>query len=272
MKDETFPNVPQALLLVLALLLLMLLAFAVLSTFRSPLGLSESETSALAQVLGYGLLLATLLHAKSMSYRELVDPGRASMVAMLVLVGMPVVATVPLMVLFCDVLGDLLAWIFPLSAWEQQAFERMSASNLAAITVACVLAPVLEEMLFRGVILRAFLHQYARPTAIGLSAVIFGAVHLNIYQFCVAFVLGLYLGWLYERTRSLVPCILFHAVYNSLVSMVETGRSQGSGAERLVSGALAWVLAAALAVAGALVLVRVLGLRGERPAGAHDGP
>lgn len=92
-------------------------------------------------------------------------------------------------------------------------FERMVKGPGAFVTV-CLLAPVVEEMLFRGIILRSFLHQYPSRPAIAGSAFIFGLAHLNLYQFVTAFLFGLVAGWLYERSRSLWPPILLHAACN----------------------------------------------------------
>lgn len=252
-KHETFPTIAQALLLVLAHTLLQVLVYAVLGDLRSVLDLTRSELMAFTTLLGNGLILATLLHWKSMSYRDLFNPSGASFMSTAALVGVPVVATVPILVMTGAVLEELLTQIFPLSAWEQRAFEEMAAPNLAAMTSVCLLAPVLEEMLFRGLILRSFLGQYQRSTAIGASALLFGVAHLNLYQFVVAFAMGLFLGWLYERTRSLVPCIALHGAYNTSVTVLGE-RNQVSAFDPQT-----WIVAAVLGAAGGYALYRVLG-------------
>ncbi|WP_346779543.1 CPBP family intramembrane glutamic endopeptidase [Burkholderia sp. Ac-20345] len=84
----------------------------------------------------------------------------------------------------------------------------------------CLVAPVLEEMLFRGIMLRSFLRQYPPGTAIAHSAAVFGLAHLNVYQFVLAFGIGLLIGKLYAATRSLLPGILLHAFYNTIVVIV----------------------------------------------------
>ena len=58
-----------------------------------------------------------------------------------------------------------------------------------------------------GIILRSFLQQYERNYAILGSAVVFGFYHMNIYQLVGASLFGIVAGWLYERTRSLIPGI-----------------------------------------------------------------
>ena len=69
-----------------------------------------------------------------------------------------------------------------------------------------VLAPIAEEMVFRGAILRRLLDVLDvrwHWAAIVVTAALFGAIHLNMAQGINAFVMGLLLGWMYMRTRSI---------------------------------------------------------------------
>lgn len=82
-----------------------------------------------------------------------------------------------------------------------------------------ILAPVAEEVVFRGAVLRSLLTVMEgrwRWGAIAVSAVIFGAVHGNESQFLHAVLTGVLLGWMYERTRGIVPGLVCHWVNNSL--------------------------------------------------------
>jgi membrane protease YdiL (CAAX protease family) len=155
----------------------------------------------------------------------------------------------------------LLVNIAPLSAWEEQFFHRVGAHDIATIATVCVLAPVFEEMLYRGIVLRGFLERYSRGNAIFGSAVFFGAIHLNMYQFMLGVVLGSILGWLYERTRSLIPCIALHGAYNR-GTLVLAGLAQPGSGEISV-GAVLTVYAVSLGAAaiGAMALRRMLATR-----------
>ena len=82
--------------------------------------------------------------------------------------------------------------------------------------LAVVVGPLTEEIIFRGVILRGLLGRYRRWTAIIVSAVLFALMHGNPVQLPVALGLGLVLGWVYVRTRSLGLCFLGHALNNAL--------------------------------------------------------
>lgn len=82
-----------------------------------------------------------------------------------------------------------------------------------------ILAPITEEMVFRGAILRSLLKAFSPQMhwlAIVVSALIFGVVHMNLPQACHAFAIGLLLGWLYYRTNSIVPGMVFHWVNNTV--------------------------------------------------------
>ena len=85
------------------------------------------------------------------------------------------------------------------------------------ILSAVILAPIAEELLFRGAIQGYLLRNFGNPVwAISFSALLFGVVHGNLEQLFFASVLGLALGWVYYRTGSLVPSILMHFVNNAL--------------------------------------------------------
>jgi membrane protease YdiL (CAAX protease family) len=115
---------------------------------------------------------------------------------------------------------------------------------------------VLEEMLFRGVILRGFLRRYARDFSIFWSAGLFAIAHLNLYQVATALALGIVAGWLYERCRSLWPCILLHAAYNTFVTYVYY--SSQREAEAFGMGAASIGVSLVAAMAGGFVLLKLL--------------
>ncbi|MDD6552439.1 MAG: CPBP family intramembrane metalloprotease [Prevotellaceae bacterium] len=81
-----------------------------------------------------------------------------------------------------------------------------------------VVGPVAEEVVFRGAILRKLLDIWdgnKHWIAIAVSALIFAAVHGNLAQGINAFIIGLLLGWMYWRTRSLIPGLIVHFITNT---------------------------------------------------------
>lgn len=82
-----------------------------------------------------------------------------------------------------------------------------------------ILAPIAEELVFRGAILRTLLNltgQRRHWIAIAISAVVFGAAHGNLPQFVHATLIGLLIGWTYYRTASILPGVMFHWINNTV--------------------------------------------------------
>ena len=84
-----------------------------------------------------------------------------------------------------------------------------------------VWTPVAEEVFFRGFILRGLANRWGFAPALIVSAAVFSALHLAPALLLPVFVTGLLLGFLYQRTGSLWPCIAVHAAQN-LVAVLST--------------------------------------------------
>ena len=78
-----------------------------------------------------------------------------------------------------------------------------------------VIPAIVEEIMFRGIILTNLI-PYGRGTAIICSAFLFGLMHMNPSQFFYTTLMGIFLGYIYVRTRSIWICVLIHFVNNSL--------------------------------------------------------
>lgn len=129
-----------------------------------------------------------------------------------------------------------LAWLesFIPAEWLKDTSNGMIAGALSyseGYFVICMLAPLAEEVVFRGAIIQA-LTQWGKEhmkkeqltakeqtrinwLAILVSAFIFALVHLNPAQMPHALIVGVLLGWMYTRTGSIVPCFLLHWINNS---------------------------------------------------------
>lgn len=101
-----------------------------------------------------------------------------------------------------------------------EAEMRGILSNYWGYAVVGLLAPLAEEIVFRGGVLRALLGRMRPWGAVAVSALLFSLVHGNPAQMPYAFVAGLLLGWMYWRTGSVVPGVVYHWVNNSLAYIV----------------------------------------------------
>ena len=252
---DTFPSVLEACFLVFALLLVEFLIAGVMLSYKSQTGLEMRDLWGFITIVGNGVLFSVLLHFKRQPYADLFHASSNSIAGTLGVVALPIAMLVPGMLVLMSALQYLLLMLFPMSTADQMMFDSMMTSGLGSLVTVCLIAPVVEEMLFRGVILRSFLNQYSRSSAIFGSALIFGIAHMNVYQFFAGLGTGIVLGWLYECTQSLWPCILFHASYNSAITWLYFVDSEAGGNDP-------WMPSPALA-AGMLVtgLVGALFLR-----------
>lgn len=134
----------------------------------------------------------------------------------------PIVILLPLIILLIGVhlisseFDNILRYLLPRPQFIIEIFDELIGSRFMSLIMLVIVAPVTEELLFRGIILRGFLSQYGEWKAIILSALLFSIFHLNPYQLLPAFVGGLILGWVYLKSGSLWPCIYAHAFFNFL--------------------------------------------------------
>ena len=96
----------------------------------------------------------------------------------------------------------------------KDVFEQMMNNPLGIISIV-VMAPLVEELLFRGAIQGHLMRKWKMPyLGIVVSSLIFGVVHGNPAQIPFAFVVGMALGWMYYLTGSLIPGMLMHFINN----------------------------------------------------------
>jgi membrane protease YdiL (CAAX protease family) len=257
-RDARFPSAVGAVWLLLVLTLIEALVGGLLRGASKDIGLTDADVTALTLILSYGLIFSVLLHRKGMGYGALFHTGPSSALATVGVTAPALLLITPGLVMGISTLLNILTGWIPLSSYEEALFKRMADNSLATVLTTCLIAPLLEELLHRGLILRSFLAQYPRWPAIFGSALLFGIAHLNIYQFLVGVLLGLLTGWLYERTRSVGPGLLLHVAYNSLITWLTsdtTPTPPGSDGEISLGW---WVLSLILMGVGLRWLVRLL--------------
>lgn len=117
---------------------------------------------------------------------------------------------------------------------EQLGPEPTLAAVMQLAGVAVLVGPLLEEVVFRGLLqtlLIDILGRRFRWTAVLIAAAVFAVIHagpVSWHGWPGLFVLGVVLGWLYERTGSLLPCYLAHALFNAANIAVAVGMSRAA--------------------------------------------
>jgi hypothetical protein len=126
-----------------------------------------------------------------------------------------------------------------------------------------VLAPVLEEILFRGIVQDSLTEKLGPLRGILIGACVFGIVHIIPQQVINAFFVGIVLGFIYYRSGSLVPVILIHMINNAIsyFSWVLSGERIVSTRQMIGNDTIYYIvyaLACAVFVVALITIVRTL--------------
>ena len=169
-------------------------------------GETTITTTGLAMVLSGIAMIWHLIHFKYVKF-NLKSFGEVS--------GKTIGLSIPLIVagmLFINLCSEFIG----LPDLMQDTFRAMSRNVFGIISIT-IMAPLVEELLFRGAIQGYMLRKGIKPLhAILIASAIFGIVHMNPIQIPFAFAIGLIFGWLYYRTGSVIPGIVGHFINNSI--------------------------------------------------------
>jgi membrane protease YdiL (CAAX protease family) len=148
-----------------------------------------------------------------------VPPGSGGRLAVVALASLGVVAAGDLVL---GVLADMLGLSGHWTEWFQEELVFGSAADVTwSVVAAAVIAAVTEEIVFRGLLFAALRRRFEWPVAALLSALAFAALHGYTAQgFASVAWSGFVWAWTYERTRSLWPAMIGHAVGNLSASVV----------------------------------------------------
>jgi len=118
-----------------------------------------------------------------------------------------------------NLIGTALSAFLSGGTAQNALLDYIIDSPLYTIVVAVVMAPVIEEYIFRKQIIDR-LGKYGEKTAIYFSALTFGLFHMNLFQFFYAFGLGLIFAYVYTRTRKLYYPVIMHMIINFMGSVI----------------------------------------------------
>lgn len=208
----------------IGLVVLLTLAGSILTVIILVVAIGRSGTSALVIILGFylvfgaSLLIVVRRHARPLEALRLQPLGAGGRRA--------VFLAIPVWVLGLTAVTGLTAVLFnsgrPVPSNTTGIFRgRPSLATLAlALLGVAVLAPICEEVFFRGM-----LYQYLRARlpivgAVALSAAVFAALHFLPLLFPILLFMGIMLAVVFERSRSLYASIGFHAANNALAVLI----------------------------------------------------
>lgn len=139
--------------------------------------------------------------------------GRFSGLQIAVIVSIATLATA----FMTDAVSSLMP---PMPQWLEDTMKQLLDAPLWITLISVsVFAPLFEEWLCRGVVLRGLLAKNSPMTAITVSAAFFAIIHLNPWQAIPAFILGLLFGYVYYKTGSLKLTMLMHCANNTMAAI-----------------------------------------------------
>lgn len=135
------------------------------------------------------------------------------------------VATIVFMLGFVIVtseLDNILNFILPMPEMFNDILETLVTEQIfvVAIIVVAIIPAFTEELFFRGLILDGLNRNYTKRKAILISALLFGIIHLNPWQFLSGFIGGLFSAWICINTNSICLGIYIHLFNNALYTTI----------------------------------------------------
>jgi len=215
-QSNLYPNTRQAIwLLVLAALLMLSLSILV-EIINEVINVSlggHPAVMAAVMLIAIGLILMLGLKKTDAPFKDVFPLKPIQMILFL-----PMVSTIIGVGILLSEMDNLLRTLLPAPKWivDLVNLSRGQASLWGSILVFVVVAPLTEELLFRGLILRGFLSRYTVRKAILASAILFGLFHFNPWQLLGAITVGVLFAWWFVQTGSLIPCLFGHAFSNAM--------------------------------------------------------
>ena len=118
-----------------------------------------------------------------------------------------------------NLIGNFLSMLLSGGTAQNAVLDYAMDTNPLKVVVMVILAPLLEEYVCRKQIIDRT-RQYGEKTAVFLSALVFGLLHQNLFQFFYAFGLGLVFAYIYVRTGRLRYPVLLHGIINFMGAVV----------------------------------------------------
>lgn len=115
-------------------------------------------------------------------------------------------------------LNNILNYYFPIPTDSKIIDTLMQEDLLGVFITVLLVAPIVEEMLFRGIILEGLARHYKLTTAVLASSILFALVHLpaGVIVALNIFFLALFLAWVRLESGSLLLCVICHATFNAI--------------------------------------------------------
>jgi len=221
MENKVYPTIKNSIFLCLLFLGIQIGLGILIGLFRvifhvPDIPLLNGILTALTSIISFGTVLLIGFKKAKRNFNEIFKFNNVSPFLW--------IATVVFMIGFVIVTSEfdnLLNFILPMPEILRDVFEKLMFDQIfiVAIIVMGIIPALTEELFFRGLILDGLKNNYSKNKAILISALLFGIIHLNPWQFLSGFIIGLFAAWICINTNSIWLCIYVHLFNNALYTI-----------------------------------------------------
>jgi membrane protease YdiL (CAAX protease family) len=226
-NEESYPNIRESWRVVGTIILFSILFIPIIMIFETTLG--KELTFLIYYVLTMGITFV-IIHRKRINRQETSNYDFG-------------IGSIKIVLLLCFATAAILIGIkfpiisqIPIPEYIQKIlFDRGSETGVYSFITIVIAAPILEELIFRGIILNGLLKSYSPLKSIIISSLLFGLVHLNPWQFIGASIGGILSGWVYFKTKKITLPIIIHMTNNLLAFLGQYFSSRNVNLTKSVS-------------------------------------
>lgn len=173
-----------------------------------------TAVSAVIAVFFYWLILGRKkTESDKLYYKEKVLKGRNFLMITIATVGLYFLAIL---------ISNVVAAIIPetAKAYNEMMEMALGGNMVIAALASVLLAPISEECIMRGLVFQNLRRYFTVPAAIIIQAVMFGIFHMNWIQGLYVLPVGIALGFVAAKSKSVLPCIYMHMLHNFMAIVV----------------------------------------------------
>ena len=227
-KPKVYPAIKNSIILCLLLIWMQFVVSFVFTIFQLIFSLADVSlfmgiNSILTSLISFGIILLIGFIRTKRKFNEVFKFNKVSP-----LLWVSTTVFIIGFIILSSELDNLVSYILPMPEFFRTIFESLTAGQtfiFSTISVAIIPA-FTEELLFRGVILDGLTRNYSKRKAILISALLFGLIHLNPWQFVTAFLIGLVSAWICIETNSILLSIFIHFFNNALYTIAMNYRDK----------------------------------------------
>ena len=216
MENIVYPRIKNAILLCLLLLGIQLVIGLIIGVIQLVLDIPDASPITgvlfiLTSLISFGTVFLIGFKKAKRNFNEIFKFNKVSPFLWVIVT----ILTIGLSIVVSEI-DNLIQLILPMPEWIAEMFGTLLVDQPLIISIIYIglIAAFCEELFFRGLILDGFIKNYSKRKTIIITALLFGLIHMNPWQFVAGFIIGLVLAWICIETKSILLCIYMHFLNN----------------------------------------------------------